>query len=252
MAFRTEPGRSAARFPQGRIGFAVGDIHGRADLLARMFDEIEKLAPAPHAAAPVVVFLGDYVDRGPDSAEVLALLLQTGRPEGFERRFLKGNHEQALLAFLDDPVRARDWLLHGGQETLVSYGVAPPPWGAGQTVLQAAAAKFLEALPARHLDFLRALEPSFVAGDYLFAHAGVDPAKPADAQSERDLCWIRRRFLEDKRAYTHVVVHGHTPCATPYRDHRRIGLDTGAYASGQLSAARFEGEDVVLFTVAAP
>lgn len=230
---------SLSGFPPGRVGYAVGDIHGRADLLARMFDRLE--ADVRHAGevSPIVVFLGDYVDRGTDSSEVIDLLL-TGRPEGFERRFLKGNHEAAMLSFLDDPVANRAWLSHGGLETLASYNVRPlPSLGASAEEVAEAGASLRSHLPADHRSFFEALERYVVLGDYCFVHAGIDPARKLEAQSDADLFWIRGRFLEDQRRLPYTIVHGHTPVSGPYQDRRRIGLDTGAYFSGVLSAARF-------------
>lgn len=236
-------------FLPARIGYAVGDIHGRADLLARMFDRLEADARRAGEVSPVVVFLGDYVDRGPDSAEVIDLLL-TGRPEGFERRFLKGNHEAAMLSFLDDPVANRGWLSHGGLETLASYDVHPlPSLGASGEEVAQAGASFSARLPELHRGFLESLERYVVLGDYCFVHAGIDPTRKLEAQSDTDLFWIRGRFLGDKRRLPHVVVHGHTPVSEPYQDQRRIALDTGAYFSGALSAARFCEATVSFFTV---
>jgi len=231
------------RFPDGRIGYAVGDVHGRADLLARMFERLENDARVS-GAKPVVVFLGDYIDRGPDSAEVIELLL-LGRPEGFERRFLKGNHEAAMLAFMADPVAHRAWLSHGGLETLASYKCAVMPTiGAGADELVAARDAFVQVLPALHRAFLARLERFVSIGDYLFVHAGVDPSKDLAGQSDADLFWIRRRFLNDQKRLDQCVVHGHTPTDQPYSDKRRVGVDTGAYYSGRLSAVRLEADRV--------
>jgi serine/threonine protein phosphatase 1 len=242
--------RSApAQFPAGRVGYAIGDIHGRADLLRRMFDRLEQEFRAVDAPPPLVVLLGDYVDRGPDSRAVIELLI-SGRPRGFEWHFLKGNHEAAMLAFLDNPVAGRAWLSHGGLETLAAYEVYPlPALSAGGDEIRRAGAMFAARLPDSHRRFLDALERYVTLGDYCFVHAGVDPARKLDAQTDGDLFWIRRRFLDDERPLGFRVVHGHTPSETPHQDHRRIGLDTGAYFSGVLSGARFENEQVRLFQV---
>ncbi len=237
------------RFPAGRVGFAVGDIHGRADLLARLFERIEGERDRC-GENPIVIFLGDYIDRGPDSAEVLELL-RFGRPEGFERRFLKGNHEQAMLAFMDDPVANRQWLAHGGLDTLASFGVVLPSVGAGPDSLRACAATLNERLGEWDRRFLGSLERYVVLGDYLFVHAGVDPDLPLEQQSDASLFWIRDRFLNDTRPTPLCVVHGHTPEGTPYADARRVGIDTGAYASGILTAARFEGERMSFLSISA-
>lgn len=240
-----------ATFPDGRVRFAVGDIHGRADLLEEMLALLEARAEMElrPAGEPVVIFLGDYVDRGRESARVLDLLLE-GRPAGFERRYLKGNHEQSMLAFLDDPVANRAWLMHGGNETLISYGVQPPsPLHAKDDDFRAAAEALRAALPEAHLHFLKDLERYIAIGDYVFAHAGVDPARPVHKQTDRDLFWIRARFLNSRRRYKHRVVHGHTPVDHPYADRRRIAVDTGAYASGMLTAARLEASEVEFLSV---
>ena len=233
-----------ARFLEGRVGFAIGDIHGRADLLAQMFDLLEgRLADERRdGRAPIVIFLGDYVDRGPNSAGVLDLL--TGdRPHGYERRYLRGNHEQSMLAFMEAPNDNRSWLHHGGAETLASYGVAPPsPRHATHEECTEAAAALRARLPTEHLIFLEKLERYVELGDYAFVHAGVDLARPLDAQQDHDLYWSRERFLNGKRRFSHRVVHGHTPTDQPFADDRRVGVDTGAYATGVLTAVRLEGE----------
>ena len=251
LAMLTRKPPPAATFPDGRVRFAVGDIHGRADLLEEMLNRlearaVEELRPA---GEPVVIFLGDYVDRGRESARVLDLLI-AGRPAGYERRYLKGNHEQSMLAFLEDPVANRTWLMHGGNETLIAYGIQPPsPLHAKEADWAAAGAALREALPAAHLHFLTELERYIAIGDYVFAHAGVDPARPVHKQTDRDLFWIRARFLNSRRRLKHRVVHGHTPVDQPYADRRRVAVDTGAYASGVLTAARLEATEVEFLSV---
>lgn len=243
-------GSPSAKFPEGRVGFAVGDVHGRADLLVSMMELLEGRAgpDTRDGQAPVVVFLGDYVDRGPQSAAVLDLLKQ--RPAGFERRFLMGNHEQAMLAFMRDPIENRAWLMHGGTETLLAYGIQPPPTlGAEDAQIIEVGARLKEKLPGEHLAFLEGLERYAEYGDYAFVHAGLDPAKPLAEQTDADLFWIRQRFIGDRRPLSHRVVHGHTPVENPHADRRRIAIDTGAYASGVLTAARFEGETVSFLSV---
>lgn len=245
---------AGAKFPEGRVGFAVGDIHGRADLLAEMLALLEVRAAEERRSGgePIVVFLGDYVDRGPSSAAVLELLI-AGRPRGFERRFLRGNHEQAMLGFLEAPLENRAWVKHGGAETLVSYGVKPPrPMGALDQDLIAAAARLKDVLPPAHLDFLSNLERYVELGGYAFVHAGIDPRRSLAEQTDRELFWIRDPFLNSKRAFSHRIVHGHTPEERPFAGLRRVGVDTGAHASGVLSAARFEGEAVSFLSVSTP
>lgn len=233
------------------MGLAVGDIHGRADLLGEMLSLLELRADYERRPGgdAIVVFLGDYVDRGPQSAAVIDLLLR-GRPLGYERRYLKGNHEQSLLAFLQEPLANRAWLLQGGAETLVSYGVQPPPPVGAQKEDWLETAEALRArMPRAHIEFLQGLERFVALADYAFVHAGVDPARSLEDQSDDALFWSRTKFLASKRPFSHRVVHGHTPAAAPFADHRRVGVDTGAYASGVLTAARFEGDGVSFLSV---
>ncbi len=241
----------AARFPDGRVGFAVGDIHGRADLLTEMMTLLEERAEEERrdGAKPIVVFLGDYVDRGPHSPAVIDLLLQ-GRPRGYKIHCLKGNHEQSMLDFMEAPLENRAWVLQGGAETLVSYGVQPPPpVGATDEDWQTVGATLKARVPQTHLDFLNGLERYVAYGDYAFVHAGVDAARTLEDQTDEDLYWIRDRFIASRRRFSHRVVHGHTPVDRPYADERRIAVDTGAYASGTLTAARFEGAEVAFLSV---
>lgn len=249
--FFTQTLQHAARFLPERVGYAVGDIHGRDDLLAELLRQLEARAKADQRAggAPLLVFLGDYVDRGPNPRAVIDLLLSE-RPRGFERRFLMGNHEQSMLAFLENPLTNRAWALHGGVETLCSYGVTPPPvvQAEDQAWLDAASA-FKAAIPPMHLAFFKGLDRYFAAGDYLFVHAGVDLGKSLDDQTDLDLFWSRKRFLRSRRGFSHRIVHGHTPEAEPHADPRRIGIDTGAYATGVLSAVRLEGETAEFISV---
>ncbi|WP_108683029.1 metallophosphoesterase family protein [Methyloceanibacter sp. wino2] len=225
--------------PDGQVVYAIGDIHGRSDLLTELLALIESDAAAAGTAAKTLVFLGDYVDRGPDSRGVIELL-SADLPPGFDTHFLKGNHEQFLLDFLDDPSSLDGWLRNGGEQTLRSYGVdidglqdrhAPP---------MAWREAFLEALPEAHLRFLTTLELKCVVGDYVFVHAGLRPGVPLDRQVPQDLLWIRHEFLDSEEPFGKIVVHGHTPERTPVVRPNRIGIDTGAVFSGSLTALRLE------------
>ncbi len=228
--------------------YAVGDIHGRLDCLERLLSLIaEDLRDGPGE----VVFLGDYIDRGPDSRQVIARLLdiETGARreplnDRVSARFLKGNHEAALLTFLERPETGPDWMRWGGAETLVSYGVAPPRKQTDAAAWAEASEALREAVPAAHLDFLNALELCLDRNPYLLVHAGVDPAAPLFEQSESTLLTIRDRFLSASDPLDRVIVHGHTPELEPFQDHRRIGVDTGAYHTGRLTAARLDGGPV--------
>lgn len=233
-----------ATAPEGRRIYAVGDVHGRADLLEKLLKDIQNDAlGGSFKDRPILVFLGDYIDRGFQSKEVIDLLLSE-LVSPFETYFLKGNHEAAMLQFLNEPAIGPRWAEFGGAETLVSYGVRPPRMRTSLEEWAVASEELNRVLPQEHLDFLLGLQLSVRIGDYLFVHAGVRPGLDLDKQSEQDLLWIREEFLNDTRPLGAVVVHGHTPAARPHKDSRRVGIDTGAYLSGRLTAARFEHDAV--------
>jgi serine/threonine protein phosphatase 1 len=220
--------------PEGELIYAVGDIHGRSDLLAELLLKIEADAAMRLAAKKRLIFLGDYVDRGPDSRGVVEILLH-GLPSDFSAHFLKGNHEALLLGFLADASRLDQWRYNGGEETMASYGV-----DVGWLKEVRAGEAFASALPATHLHFLQGLDLLIPADDYLFVHAGVRPGVPLEAQSETDLIWIRDEFLGSTKSFGKVVVHGHTPALEPVMRPNRIGIDTGAVFSGRLTALRLQ------------
>ena len=223
--------------------YAIGDIHGRVDLLKRLLARIEEdLGELEARAAPrtVLVYLGDYIDRGPEAAAVLDLLLQN--PLGLPSVFLKGNHEAMLLAFLEDPEGAWAWLEYGGRETLMSYGLEIPPGPLPRTALRDLHGELREKLPRDHFAFLQRLRLTWSQGDYLFVHAGIHPGRPFKRQREEDLLWIREPFLSHPGPFEKVVVHGHTPCQRPENLPWRINLDTGACFSNRLTALVLEGE----------
>jgi len=196
----------------------------------------------------MLVFLGDYVDRGPQSAKVVEALVWLRRRPDLEVRLLKGNHEQALLDFLDAPGRAGQWLAFGGAETLAAYGVVPPRPDDRAAELVRARDELLDRMPAAHLRLLERLEPMVVVGDYAFVHAGVRPGAPLARQAEVDLLWIRKGFVDAAGPFEKVIVHGHTwTDEQPQMLAHRLGLDTGAFATGVLTAVRLsEGEREVL------
>jgi serine/threonine protein phosphatase 1 len=228
----------------GRLVYAVGDVHGRLDLLEPLAADIARdMAASNCAERPMLVFLGDYVDRGPASAGVIELILELCAEPALEVRALKGNHEEALLMFLDDPGFGATWMGHGGAATLASYGVQPPATRTDPEVWEGVRDAFARALPAPHLKFLRELELMATVGDYAFVHAGVRPGVPLERQAERDLLWIRYEFLEAPGPFGKVIVHGHTPMEKPQITPHRLGVDTGAYATGVLTAVRLEGVD---------
>lgn len=240
---RAAPDKARAPSTGGGLVYAVGDVHGRLDVLEPLIDQIRADAAASETASrPLVIFIGDYVDRGPQSKGVVDAILALSADPGLEVRTLKGNHEAQLLSFLQDPREGPPWMDFGGAETLLSYGVRPPPSRIDLGQWDQARHAFAGALPAEHLAFFSGLELALVCGDYLFVHAGVRPGVPLETQSERDLLWIRDEFLQVEKACDKVVVHGHTPEASPHIGRYRIGIDTGAYATATLTCVRLQDE----------
>lgn len=235
-------GKQAA-IPDGTIAYAIGDIHGRADLLEDLLSQIISHAGDTLAAQGVIVFLGDYIDRGWQSKEVLERLTSLNL-EGFELVFLKGNHEEALLFFLADPKFLESWRQYGGLETLHAYGLKDLNFRADDDYLKQVHTSFVEAFPQDHRAFLERLPSSYELGGYLFVHAGVRPGVLLDQQDERDLRWIRDEFLESRIDFGKRVVHGHCPEEEPQIRPNRIGIDTGAYITGVLTAAVLQGTDI--------
>lgn len=227
--------------PDGTIVWAVGDIHGRLDLLQPLLEAIVVDLHASAATRKVVVFLGDYIDRGPDSRGVLQLLVGLSAVQGVEWRFLKGNHEQAMLGFLDDPSTGSRWCEYGGNAALRSYGLRPPDLAHRTEAWERVAADLRHKLTVSETAFLENLELSVTLGDYFFSHAGARPGVSLDRQSPEDLMWIRWPFIESTAAFNRIVVHGHTPTREAHIDRRRIGIDTKAYESGILTGLRLEG-----------
>ena len=242
---KTPPAPEFAPSTEGRTVYAVGDVHGRLDLLdlllGMMKADAERRSPGE---TPVLVMLGDYVDRGPDSCGVVERVKELTVSKDFETVALLGNHERAMLNFLRDPAVHKAWLSYGGRETIQSYGVTPVASNAHDDELIDCAAK-LESQLAPHLDFLRNLKLSHLIGSYAFVHAGIRPGVDLERQEEHDLLWIRAPFLtSDRHGLPYRVVHGHTPEPIVRIGVDRIGLDTGAYASGILSAARIRDAEV--------
>lgn len=224
--------------PDGRRVYAIGDIHGCAGLLDKLLDAIEM--DARSAPAYQLIFLGDYIDRGPDSYAVIARLieLKSAKPDTI---FLKGNHEAAMLDFYSSPGDLTGWLDWGGEETLKSYGVSSVLGRVAFDIQE----EINEKTPRVHLDFLNSLALMHDAGDYLFVHAGLRPGKALSEQTEEDLLWIRQPFhnMTREQRPDQVVVHGHHPVkkATDYG--WRINVDSGAVWSDVLSAVVIEGHE---------
>ena len=244
--FPNRPARRTARTPSDCVIWAVGDIHGRSDLADRLIQAIRADLYATEAKRKVVVFLGDYVDRGLDSRGVLDQLCNLAVDPALEVHFIKGNHEDRMEAFLHEPQVGPSWCDYGGRDTLVSYGVNPPSMRGDLQSWTEASRGLAEALPESHRDLLASQELSVSIGDYFFTHAGARPGIALPAQSPDDLMWIRQPFLDHPAPFEQVVVHGHTPTETVHSDSRRIGVDTGAYATNILSAVRLAGETRVL------
>jgi serine/threonine protein phosphatase 1 len=236
----THPAPHVPRVPEGTRVYAIGDIHGRLDLLKDLEYLIGEHAQKAPVARQCIVYLGDYVDRGMQSKEVIDHLLD-GPPAGFEAVYLKGNHEEFLLHFLDDVRIGPSWIANGGGATLYSYGAHSPEQGNEQDRLNNLRLQLRELVSERHLEFMRGLALFHVEGDYYFVHAGVRPDVALEQQRAEDMLWIRRQFLEDLRDYGKIIVHGHTIADAPVIRPNRIGIDTGAYMSGVLTCLVLEG-----------
>ena len=243
---------SAPAVPPGTVVWAVGDVHGRLDLLIPLVEAIRKDLQASGAERKMVIFLGDYIDRGPDSRGVLRFLTGLSASEGIEWRFLKGNHEQAMLDFLDRPSKGPRWCEYGGDRALKSWGLRAPDLAHRTEAWARVAADLRHKLTKDETAFLESLELSVTVGDYFFCHAGARPGLALDKQSPEDLMWIRQTFLDSPAAFERMVVHGHTPTFRVYADHRRIGVDTKAYDSGVLTALRLEGQERSLLQSVGP
>ncbi len=244
-----KPLNHPARVPDGLRVFAVGDIHGRCDLITKLHRKIhDHMHRQTVKAQNIIVYLGDYVDRGPHSREVIEHLIDFELPDT-QKIFLLGNHEEAMLGFLEDTSIMREWLLYGGQATLMSYGVDVKRLKLNDAnSVEATRATFAANIPASHRDFLKNLKLSQIIGDYMFVHAGVNPNLPLSEQHRADLLWIRDEFLLSHKPLAKKIVHGHTISAAPEVKANRLGLDTGAYATGTLTCAILERDTIEFLT----
>src|SRR5216683_166335 len=232
------------KVPAGQAAYAIGDVHGRLDLLEDLLSRISEDARRHQAdQACSLVFLGDYIDRGSESRGVVERLLDDPIP-GFTKVYLMGNHEEAMLAFLDGLSDGLDWLSFGGLETLLSYGVPLRSWPRSEDAVLALRLGLAEAVPQSHLDFLRNCTLHHSIGDFLFVHAGVRPGVALERQSPTDLMWIRDDFLRSKVPLRgRIVVHGHSICDLPQNREHRINIDTGAFVSGRLTCLVLRGSE---------
>jgi serine/threonine protein phosphatase 1 len=235
-----------ARGPEGMLLYAIGDVHGRLDLLEAMHERIRGDIATRRPADWRIIHLGDYTDRGPSSKGVLDFLIAA---EARDRRIisLMGNHDFGLLEFLAEPSPYDLFATNGGEETARSYGVelrfSPVP------VLMEGHAKLCDAVPEEHLAFLRALPHSVTFGVFFFCHAGVRPGVKLERQDAHDLIWIRNEFLDYPGLHEKVIVHGHTPAGEAEIMPNRINVDTGAFYSGVLTCAVIDGQDKMLMDV---
>lgn len=224
--------------PVGKRIYAVGDIHGRLDLLVQLLAKVEADHLSRSPAEVYLVLLGDLVDRGPDSKGVIDYLIN--HPPNFARTVhLKGNHEEFFLGALGgDIAMLQNWLIYGGMECAASYGL-----GEGM-ILNAPPSeishRLMKIVPKEHIAFLEEMADSFRFGDYLFVHAGIRPGVELDSQTGKDLRWIREGFLDDRTDHGVMVVHGHSIVEKVEEHPNRIAIDTGAYRSGLLTALAIE------------
>lgn len=238
--FRAQPERpvpASAAVPAGERVYAIGDIHGRLDLFRDLVQAIEADDAARGPANTTFILLGDLIDRGPDSAGVVAAARDWSRRRRV--RIIGGNHEEMLLLALEKEEWLRSFLRHGGRETVLSYPVtqedyAAADWGELRALMA-------EAIPPDDLAFIRSFEQTILIGDYLFVHAGIMPDVPLDGQRPGDFRWIREPFLSHGGDHGFVVVHGHTITEDIVLRDNRIGIDTGAFFSGRLTALGLDG-----------
>ncbi len=228
---------SKARVPKGARYYVIGDIHGRLDLFKALLAAIERDNQAKPSARMHIILLGDLIDRGPDSAKVLAIAREWQKHRSV--RILTGNHEEMFLKAFDDPAVCRQFFKLGGRETLISYGVSAREFK--DSSIEKLAKRMRKVVPKQDRKFIKTFEDMIVAGDYVFVHAGINPERPLEDQDPADLRWIRTPFLKHKGDFPKVVVHGHTITNDIVDDGKRIGLDTGAYRSGVLTALVLEG-----------
>lgn len=216
----------------------MSDIHGCAHLLKQMLGVIDADVAHSRPRHAIEVYLGDYIDRGPDSRATLDLLI--GRSRRGNAVFLKGNHEAFLAEVFRDPSRITDWFQFGGMQTLMSYGLSPSP-NPDDEEQRALVQEFAAAMPPQHLEFLQRLRLTFTCGDFFFVHAGVRPGVPLKEQQEADLLWIREEFLRSQKHFGKYIVHGHTPVRSAEVLANRANIDTGAYATGNLTLLSIQG-----------
>lgn len=236
-----DPQLAPGRLPEGRRVYAIGDVHGCLDRLVALHYAVAADLAAHPVRDSVLVHLGDYVDRGPDSAGVLWLLAGSVAPPVSRRIDLRGNHEAMMLQALADGGRAASqWLDNGGEQTLESYRIAEP--------MKVRPQDWRRAIPASHTAWINNLDIMHREGNYVFVHAGIRPGLSLKLQTREDLLWIREPFLSDTSPRDIVVVHGHTPKPEPEIHNTRIGIDTGAVMGGKLTCLVLESDKLRFLT----
>ncbi len=226
--------------PPGLRIYCIGDIHGRDDLLQQIHDKVASDV-SNYNGTKIVIYLGDYIDRGECSKQVIEILLNNPLP-GFDSIYLRGNHEQCLIDFLVESKVGKAWFNYGGLQTLVSYGIRYKKIPTSVKDLQAIQNELKQQLPHRHLEFFDRTQLFCCFGSYYFVHAGVNPRSSLKQQLPEDQLWIREGFIEHAKAFEKVIVHGHTITDEPDFQFNRIGLDTGAYQSGKLTCLVLEND----------
>lgn len=241
--FKHEPIAEPIRgvVPKGQRIYAIGDVHGRLDLLVNLIDQIDEDDRQRDRIDTHLIFLGDLIDRGPQSAQVIdhLIALKKDRPR---TRFLSGNHEEMFEAALSGDLNALKLFIRvGGRETILSYGIEEIVYR--ELSFEELFEQFSSLVPAEHREFIAAFEDIILLGDYAFVHAGVRPNVPIDEQRSSDFRWIRKEFIQHQGPFEKIIVHGHTIFKEVQQDRFRISLDTGAYQSHTLTAMGFEGEN---------
>jgi serine/threonine protein phosphatase 1 len=232
--------------PEGIRVYAIGDIHGRAQLLEHTLNAIAEDAQKYPDDRIIQVFLGDYIDRGIHSREAIELLLSPP-PPGHERIFLKGNHEAILLEFLQSPQTLREWSKHGGFHCLTSYGLTIPQQLDDESLWQLHQ-QFIEVLPEKHLHFFKNLRISYELKDFFFVHAGINPSRPFEEQTCEDYLWIRNEFLNCKGFFSKYIIHGHSPVDQLEIHANRANLDVSRVIPSSLGCLRIAGNQCSDFT----
>ena len=235
---KSAPSRRIARVPDGERYYVIGDIHGRLDLFDALIEAIEADDAAQPPAETTVVLLGDLIDRGPESSGVIERARSWGQTR--KLRYIAANHEEMFLESFEDREMLRHFVKHGGRETILSYGIKKKHYN--ELTIKELQGQLGEIVPKSHRDLLAGFEDMIVAGDYVFVHAGINPKRSIEDQKQSDLRWIRERFLKHTEPFSHVVVHGHTIFEDIERTDHRIGIDTGAFRTGRLTALVLEGE----------